>query len=189
MPKTESRMMPLGTEAPSFSLPDCDGSTVNLRDFDDSPALVVAFICNHCPFVQLIAGELAAFGREVMDRGAAMVAINANDPVAQPADGPDRMAEEKAKRGYAFPYLFDADQSVAMAYGAACTPDFFVFDGDRRLVYRGRFDGSTPGNDVPVTGEDLRDAVDHVLKGQPLDGEQYPSLGCSIKWKAGDTPA
>ena len=189
MAKTESRMMPLATPAPDFALPDTDGNTVQLADFRGCPALVVAFICNHCPFVKHIADELAAVGREVSDRGAGMVAINANDTANYPDDSPERMAEEKAARGYPFPYLFDADQSVAHAYGAACTPDFFVFDADLCLVYRGRFDDSSPGKDTPVTGEALRGALDQVLSGQPVTLEQRPSLGCNIKWRPGNEPA
>lgn len=189
MAKTESRMMPLGTRAPDFALPDTNGETVRLSDFAESRALVVAFICNHCPFVKHIADELATVGREAMDRGAGMVAINANDVDNYPDDSPDRMAEEKAQRGYPFPYLFDADQSVAHAYGAACTPDFFIFDSDQCLVYRGRFDASSPGNDEPVTGEDMRAALDEVLRGQPVTVVQRPSLGCNIKWRPGNEPA
>jgi len=177
-------MIPLGTEAPVFSLQDTGGNTVRLGDFDDAPALVVAFICNHCPYVKHIASELAAFGRECEDRGAAMVAINANDPMVSPDDSPEHMVEEKRKQGYPFPYLFDAGQDVARAYGAVCTPDFFLFDAERRLVYHGRFDGSTPGRTDPVTGDELRQAVDDVLKGKAPPDEQIPSMGCSIKWRS-----
>ena len=189
MAKTESRMMPLGTRAPNFALPDTDGGTVRLADFEGYPAFVVAFICNHCPFVKHIAGELARFGQEAVDRGAGMVAINANDTDNYPDDSPERMAEEKARLGYPFPYLFDGDQSVAKAYGAVCTPDFFVFDSDLCLVYRGRFDASSPGNDEPVTGADLGQAVDQVLQAQPVTVVQRPSLGCNIKWCPGNEPA
>lgn len=183
MSLVESNMMALDSPAPDFALRDTTGEIVRIGDFDDAPVLVVAFICNHCPFVKHIRNELATFGRELVDRGGAMVAINANDPATVPADGPEEMIVERTRAGYVFPYLFDADQSVARAYGAVCTPDFFVFDADRRLVYRGRFDGSRPNSGTPVTGEDLRDAVDAVLKGQQPDSEQHPSIGCSIKWR------
>ncbi len=188
MARTPSTMLELGTRAPSFRLPDCDGRLHGLDDFAAAPALLVVFMCEHCPFVRHIRGVLAAFTREYASRGLATVAINANDLEKYPEDGPDAMRREQTELGYVFPYLIDASQSVAKAYHAACTPDFFLFDRDRRLVYRGQFDGSRPGNAVPVTGEDLRVAVDALLAGGPLPAEQRPSLGCNIKWKQGNAP-
>lgn len=189
MVKTAStQMLALGAAAPDFSLPATDGRTVKLADFKGRP-LVVAFICNHCPFVKHVRSGLAAFGRDYATRGLAFVAINSNDITDHPDDSPAKMKEEARAAGYAFPYLFDETQSVAQAYKAACTPDFFVFDRNHKLAYRGQFDGSRPGNDVPVTGEDLRAAADAVLAGKPASGQQRPSLGCNIKWKKGKEPA
>jgi peroxiredoxin len=182
-------MLEPGTRAPDFALPDTEGNLVALSDFSGAPALLVMFICNHCPFVIHVRHELARLGAEYAGRGVAVVAINANDVERHPDDSPDRMRVEKAEIGYTFPYLFDADQEVARAYRAACTPDFFLFDGERRLVYRGQLDGSRPGNDVPVTGADLRAALDAVLAGRPVAREQTPSVGCNIKWKPGREPA
>jgi thiol-disulfide isomerase/thioredoxin len=161
---------------------------VSLQSFDDAPALLVMFICNHCPFVKHVRDELARLGREYTPRGVGIVAISSNDPAAYPDDSPDRMREEKAEAGYVFPYLFDETQEVAAAYHAACTPDFFLFDGDRRLAYRGQLDDSRPGNGVPVTGRDLRAALDALLAGEPVPSEQRPSLGCNIKWRPGGEP-
>jgi peroxiredoxin len=188
--RTPSTMLGLGTEAPDFRLPDttAGGKDVALSDFDGTPALLVAFLCNHCPFVQHVAGELAALSRELPARGVPMVAISSNDVAAYPADSPEAMAEEAARQGWAFPYLYDETQEVAAAYRAACTPDFFLFNGERKLVYRGQLDASRPGNGLPVTGADLRAAVDAVLAGQPVRGDQRPSLGCNIKWKPGNEP-
>ena len=188
MVKTASTMMPLGTTAPDFSLVNVDGRTVSLADFAEAPALVVMFICNHCPFVKHVADELARFGQEYQARGAAVVAISSNDVSSHPEDSPEQMVHEAEQRGYTFPYLYDEDQLVAKAYRAACTPDFYVFDPQRGLVYRGQFDGSRPGNDVPVTGADLRRAVEAVLQGQPVDENQKPSIGCNIKWKKDAEP-
>lgn len=188
MARTASIMLPLGTEAPPFSLPDTDGGTVALEDYRDAPALLVVFLCNHCPFVKHIRHGLAAFGREYIPRGLAMVAISSNDAQRYPADSPEMMAREKTEAGYPFPYLYDETQEVAKAYRAACTPDFFLFDGGRRLVYRGQFDGSRPGNDVPVSGEDLRRAVEALLAGETVPEEQVPAVGCNIKWKPGNQP-
>jgi peroxiredoxin len=192
MVRTPSTMLPLGTTAPEFALPDYreapGGDIASLEDFAGAPALLVAFICNHCPFVQHVAGELAALGRDLAARGVAMVGINSNDVDAFPADAPDRMAAEARRQGWTFPYLFDESQQVAQAYRAACTPDFYLFDGDRRLVYRGQLDGSRPGNGVPVTGKDLRAAVDAVLAAEPVGDDQWPSVGCNIKWKPGNEP-
>jgi peroxiredoxin len=185
-----STMLPLGTVAPDFKLTDSvSGKTVSLGDFEDSPAMLVMFICNHCPYVQHVRGELARFGRDYQDRGLGIVAISSNDANEYPDDGPDAMRREAETNGYTFPYLFDEDQSVAAEYTAMCTPDFFLFDADRKLVYRGRLDESRPSNGVPLTGADLRAAADAVLAGNPVSDEQWPSMGCSIKWKPGNTPA
>ena len=189
MVKTPSTMSPLGTSAPDFSLPDPgSGEMVSLGDWSEAPALLVMFLSNHCPFVKHIADQLAEFGRDYAKRGLAIVAINANDVANYPADSPERMVAEVSLRGYTFPYLFDESQEVAKAFAAACTPDFFLFDADRRLVYRGQFDASRPGNDEPITGRDLRKACDAVLRGEIPSGEQVPSIGCNIKWKAGNAP-
>ena len=188
MVKTASTMLPLGAEAPEFSLPDIHGSTVSLADYRDAPALLVMFICNHCPFVKHIATQLAQLGRDYAEQGVAIVAINANDVENYTDDSPEKMQQEAAKQGYTFPYLYDASQEVAKAYRAACTPDFFLFDRDHRLVYRGQLDSSRPGSDTPVTGEDLRLALDAVLAGRPVPSEQRPSIGCNIKWKVGNEP-
>jgi peroxiredoxin len=188
MAATPSMMAELGTRAPDFGLPDTDGRTVSLSDFRDAQALLVMFICNHCPFVKHVQGELAAIGREYRKRGAAIVAISSNDVTTHPEDAPDRMKIEKERAGYAFPYLFDESQEVAKAYNAACTPDFFLFDADRRLVYRGQLDDSRPGSGSPVTGRDLRAALDAVLAGRPVPADQKPSIGCNIKWRPGNEP-
>jgi peroxiredoxin len=182
-------MVDLGTAAADFRLPDTDGRIVALDDSSDRAALLVMFICNHCPFVQHIRQGLAQFARDYQGESLAIVAINSNDVDSHPDDRPEKMAEEKRKHGYPFPYLYDESQAVAKAYGAACTPDFFLYDSHRRLAYRGQFDDSRPGNGRPVTGADLRAAVDAVLAGRPAAHEQRPSLGCNIKWKAGNTPS
>lgn len=187
MVKTASTMLPLGTAAPDFSLPNVDGTTVSLGDYAGKPLLVI-FMCNHCPFVVHLREALAAFGDEYTAKGLAVVGISSNDIGTHPQDGPEEMKAEAAAAGYNFAYLYDADQSVAKAYRAACTPDFFLFDADHTLVYRGQFDGSRPGNDVPVTGEDLRAACDAVLAGTEVPADQSPSIGCNIKWKAGSEP-
>ncbi|MFW6192207.1 MAG: thioredoxin family protein [Gemmatimonadota bacterium] len=183
-----STMAPLGMRAPDFELPDTTGSTVALDDFEDAPALLVVFMCNHCPYVKHVQEELAAFAAKYAERGLAVVGINANDVERYPDDSPERMAEEKERVGYPFPYLYDETQDVARAYGAACTPDFFLFDADRELVYRGQFDDSRPGSSVPVTGEDLRAAADAVLAGERVPEDQVASVGCGIKWKPGNEP-
>ncbi len=188
MAETPSTMVALGTKAPDFRLPDTDATTVTLDTLKDAPALLVVFLCNHCPFVKHIRKGLAQFARDYRDRGLATVGINSNDVVNYPEDAPARMAEEKSAAGYTFPYLFDETQEVARAYNAACTPDFFLYDRDRRLVYRGQFDDSRPGNNRPVTGADLRAAVDAVLAGSPVAADQKPSIGCNIKWKQGNRP-
>ncbi|HEX2167732.1 MAG TPA: thioredoxin family protein [Longimicrobiales bacterium] len=189
MARTESTMLELGTTAPPFSLPDVDGTTVSLDDFADAPALLVMFICNHCPFVKHVRDELARIGRDYGERGVAIVAISSNDADAYPADSPEMMRKEKQDAGYTFPYLYDEAQEAAHAYRAACTPDFYVFEGERRLVYRGQLDDSRPSNGVPVTGADLRAALDAVLDGRVVREEQKPSLGCNIKWKPDNAPA
>ena len=189
MARTPSTMLALGTSAPSFELPDAYGKTISLEDFSDHKGLLVAFMCNHCPFVLHIADGFSAFAREYRDRGLAIVGINSNDTENYPADAPPRMREEIERTGYCFPYLVDESQEVARAYQAACTPDFFLFDAERRLVYRGQFDSSRPESDIPVTGEDLRTAADAVLEGRRPAAEQRPSLGCNIKWKSGNEPS
>jgi peroxiredoxin len=188
MVATPSTMLPLGTKAPPFSLPDTEGRTVSLVDFDGVRGLLVMFISNHCPFVKHIRSQLAQFGLEYQPKGLGIVAINSNDVVNHPDDSPAKMREEIAAVGYTFPYLFDESQTVAKAYRAACTPDFFLFDHDFRLVYRGQFDDSRPGNDIPVTGSDLRAAAAAVLEGLQITDDQKPSIGCNIKWKAGNEP-
>lgn len=177
-------MLPLGTKAPDFKLPDISGKLVALADFHGAAALAILFICNHCPYVKHIRTELAKIGREYQKKGAALVAISSNDAAAYPADSPEAMAREAKDAGYTFPYLYDESQAVAKAYQAACTPDVFVFDRDRELAYRGQFDNSRPGDGRPVTGKDLRAALDALLSGMPVAREQKPSIGCSIKWKS-----
>lgn len=194
MAQTLSTMLPLGTLAPAFNLPDAvSGRVVSLDDFKAASALLVMFICNHCPFVKHVRDELARLGREYQANGVAIVAISSNDVMNFPADSPELMKKEAADAGYTFPYLFDESQAVARAYQAACTPDFFVFDRHRRLVYRGQLDDSRPsrviGRDVPVSGSDLRAALDAVLAGKPPLERQLPSMGCNIKWKPGLEPA
>lgn len=187
MVKTASTMLTLGTDAPEFALPDTHGQTVRRSDFAGKPLLVV-FMCNHCPFVIHVRPELQRFVQEYQARGLAVVGISSNDTSTHPQDGPDRMKQEAAAAGFTFPYLFDEDQSVAKAYRAACTPDFFLFDADHSLVYRGQFDSSRPGNGLPVTGADVRAACDAVLSGASVAIEQRPSIGCNIKWKPGAEP-
>ena len=187
MVKTASTMLPLGTSAPDFSLKNAvDGSTVSLNNFTDKSGLLVIFMCNHCPFVIHLRSDLAKFAKEYQDNGLAIVGMSPNDVKNYPQDGPDKMQDEAKSAGYTFPYLFDETQSVAKAYSAACTPDFFLFDADRRLVYRGQFDDSRPSNDIEVTGADLRAAIDAVLAGTPVSERQKPSIGCNIKWKPGN---
>jgi peroxiredoxin len=184
MAHTESTMLSLGTQAPDFHLPDVTtGNTVGLDDFRDKKALLVMFICRHCPYVRHVQAELAKLGRDYANRSLGMVAISSNDAAAYPDDAPDSLREMAAELGFVFPYSYDESQLVARAYAAACTPDFFLFDGDRRLVYRGQLDDSRPSNGKPVTGRDLRSAMDAVLAGRPVDENQIPSLGCNIKWR------
>lgn len=189
MVRTLSTMLPLGTEAPDFSLVDTDGKTVSRSDFKGKKGLLVIFMCNHCPYVKHVADELKRLSDEYLAKGVGVVAISSNDAVAYPDDSPAKMKEEKAMRGYAFPYLFDETQEVAKAYHAACTPDFFLFDADHKLVYRGQMDDSRPKTDRPVTGADLRAALDALLAGQPPLATQTPSLGCNIKWMEGSEPS
>jgi len=181
-------MLPLGTPAPDFRLPDPSGIIVSLADFKTAPALLVVFMCNHCPYVKHIRDGLAKLACDYRSRGVAVVGINSNDAVSYPADSPAKMAEEADSAGYIFPYLYDETQEVAKAYRAACTPDIYLFDSDQRLVYRGQFDDSRPGNGMPVTGNDLRAALDAVLAGKPVPPNQKPSIGCNIKWKPGNEP-
>ncbi len=190
MATTPSTMLALGKPAPDFELPDTvSGETVRLSDVATKRGVLVMFICNHCPYVQHIRDGLAQLGRDYADQNVAIIAISANDPTAYPDDAPEKMKAEAERYGYTFPYLFDESQEVAKAFTAACTPDFFLFDHDRTLVYRGQFDASRPGNGFPVTGADLRAALDQVLADQPVAGDQTPSIGCSIKWRAGNEPA
>jgi peroxiredoxin len=188
MVSVNSTMLPLGSSLPEFKLADPSGRMVGSEDFAGAPATLVMFICNHCPYVRNIRARLAAVTGELIDRGVAVVAINSNDYESYPDDAPDRMAEEAAELGYRFPYLIDETQEVAKAFRAACTPDFYLFDGNRKLAYRGQFDSSRPGNGIPVTGDDLRTAVDAVLEGEPAPEEQQPSIGCNIKWRPGKAP-
>jgi len=187
--ETRSTMqLELGAVAPPFDLPDPDGRRWSLDVLGEAPAVVVAFLCNHCPFVRHVRSGFGTLAADYRERGAGVVAINSNDFEAYPDDAPPRMKQEAAAAGWDFPYLVDESQAVARAWGAACTPDFFVLDGSRRVAYRGQMDGSRPGNGVPVTGADLRRALDAVLAGEPVPGDQRPSVGCNIKWKPGNEP-
>jgi peroxiredoxin len=181
-------MLPLGTKAPDFSLVNVDGQTVSLSDFRSAPALLVVFLCNHCPYVKHVAPHLAELAAEYQRKGVAVVGINSNDAQKYPQDSPEQMVHEAEARGYTFPYLYDETQEVAQAYRAACTPDFYVFDGQQRLAYRGQMDSSRPDSGIPVTGEDLRGALDAVLEGRPVTQQQRASLGCNIKWREGNQP-
>jgi peroxiredoxin len=182
-------MLPLGTPAPSFELPSLDGTKVALHDFDDSDALLVMFICNHCPYVQHVEKELSNLTSEYQARGLSVVGICSNDVEQEPEDTPEGLKEQVERVGFTFPYLIDETQEVALAYGAACTPDFFLFGRDKELAYRGRMDASRPRNDEPVTGSDLRHAIEAVLDGKDVPGEQLPSMGCAISWKPGNEPS
>lgn len=184
MALTYSTMLPLGTVAPPFTLPDVvSGKMMSLAELKSDTATLVMFICNHCPYVQHIQGGLVRFAKDYVAKGVSIIAINSNDVVAYPEDSPEKMKEVAQRLGYVFPYLFDETQEVARAYDAACTPDFFLFDSSLRLVYRGQFDDSRPGNGIEVTGKDLRAALDDLLAGRPISIEQKPSVGCNIKWK------
>lgn len=188
MALTPSTMLSLGTKAPDFSLPDTAGKKVSLSDYDNGKPLLVVFMCNHCPYVKHIQYDFAELVQEYQKKGAAVVGISANDVENFPEDSPENMARVAEDIGYIFDYLYDESQEVAKAYHAACTPDFFLFDGDRKLFYRGQMDSSRPGNDIPITGQDLRDAFDRVLAGEEAPEVQRPSLGCNIKWKPGNEP-
>jgi peroxiredoxin len=185
MAKTESAMLPLGTPAPDFRLSDTvSGKTLSFDDIAGTRATLVMFICNHCPFVKHVLDELVRLGKDYAGEAVGMVAISSNDVTGYPQDRPERMAELAREKGFAFPYLYDESQNIARAFDAACTPDFYIFDGERRLVYRGQLDDSRPGNDVPVTGRDVRAALDALLAGEPVPSEQKPSIGCNIKWRS-----
>jgi len=189
MVAVNSTMLPLGTVAPDFSLPDPTGAVHSLADAAGAPATVVMFLSNHCPYVRHLGREVGLLTQRWRSRGVAVFGVMSNDTDAYPDDAPDKMAEAARGWGWDFPYLVDtADHATAKAYRAACTPDFYVFDADRRLVYRGQFDGSRPGNDVPVTGADLKAAVESVLAGTAVDNDQWPSMGCNIKWRPGQAP-
>jgi peroxiredoxin len=187
MALTESTMLPLGTRAPDFTLPDTDGNVVSLTDLTDGEAVVVIFMCNHCPYVIHVQDELAAVAREYETRGIRFVGINSNDVEAYPDDSPERMREARERIGYPFPYLFDESQEIARAYRAACTPDIYLFDRDLKLVYRGQFDASRPSSGTP-SGEHLIAAMDALLTGEPVPEDQLPGIGCNIKWKPGNAP-
>ncbi len=190
MVKTPSTMLELGTSAPDFHLPDVvSGEEVTLHRFSTKKALLVMFICRHCPYVKHVEAELASIGHDYADEDISIVAISSNDAVEHPEDAPESLKEMAEELGFNFPYLYDESQKVAKAYTAACTPDFFLFDAERNLAYRGQLDDSRPGNDLPVTGRDLRSAMDAVLSDSPISSEQRPSVGCNIKWKTDNAPA
>jgi peroxiredoxin len=188
MALTPSTMLPLGTVAPDFNLPDTNGKLVSLANFKDQAALAVIFMCNHCPYVIHIRAGLAQLARDYAPKNAGVIGINSNDVKNYPADSPVKMKDEVKTASYIFPYLYDETQAVAKSYRAACTPDIFLFDRGRRLVYRGQFDASRPGSGIPVTGKNLRAALDTVLAGKTTSEFQAPSIGCNIKWKAGNEP-
>lgn len=185
MAVTPSNMMPLGTIAPDFTLPDTvTGRMMSLRELKSDIATVIMFICNHCPFVQHVQHELVRLANDYQPKGISFIAISSNDVVGYPDDAPDKMKEVAQRLGYPFPYLYDETQEVAKAYDAACTPDFYIFDKDLKCVYRGQLDDSRPGNLIPVTGRDIRAALDSILRGEPVNPDQKPSVGCNIKWKS-----
>ncbi len=188
MAQTPSTMIELGTRMPEFKLPDCNGRMHSSDELKGAPAALVVFYCNHCPFVKHVRDEFVKLTNEYMDKGLKAVAINANDYTAHPDDSPQAMARDAEQFGYQFPYLVDESQEVAKRFKAACTPDFFLFDGEQKLAYRGQMDDSRPGNDKPVTGADLRAAIDAVLAGRPVPSDQKPSIGCNIKWRPGNEP-
>ena len=188
MVAVNSMMLPLGTQAPAFRLPDTNGTIVSLTDFKSANGLVIVFMCNHCPYVKHIRSGLAQLARDYQARNVKVVGISSNDVANYPQDSPAKMKVEAKEAGYIFPYLYDETQEVAKAYRAACTPDIYLFDSSQRLVYRGQFDSSRPGNNLPATGKDLRAAIDALLAGKPISTEQTPSIGCNIKWKPGNEP-
>ncbi len=189
MARVASTMLPLGTLAPDFQLPDVFGETISLATMKGKQGLLVMFICKHCPFVKHVEAQLAQIGKDYKDKNLGIVAISANDASNYPDDAPDQLQAMAKELGFTFPLCYDETQETAKAYTAACTPDFFLFDGNRSLVYRGQLDDSRPGNDKPVTGQDLRNAIDAVLAGKPISDVQKPSIGCNIKWKPGNAPA
>ena len=188
MVRTESTMLPLGTKAPDFTLPSTEGESVSLSDYSGSKALLVIFMCNHCPYVLHIIDAFVEFAREYAAKGLSVVMINANDVANYADDSPEKMVELASTKGFTFPYLYDESQAVAKAYRAACTPDLFLFNANHGLVYRGQFDDARPRNDAPVTGDSLRQAADQLLSGATIPAEQIPSMGCNIKWQAGNEP-
>jgi len=188
MAMTPSTMLELGTPLPSFNLQDLSGNLVSSTQFQGAPGLLVVFLCPHCPFVKHIRNDFASFAREYQEKGLSIVAINSNDSIAFPDDTPEGMSREASRAGYTFPYLIDESQEVAKLFRAACTPDFFLFDRDQKLVYRGQFDDSRPRNSIPITGSDLRVAADAALEGRTPTSTQKPSIGCNIKWKIGSEP-
>ena len=188
MVMTGSTMVALGTSAPGFSLPDTKGNVVSLNDFKEAPALLVIFMCNHCPFVKHVLSGLVELIKEYQGKGVAVVGVNSNDVESFPEDRPEMMAKVAKQAGFTFPYLYDETQEVAKAYHAACTPDFFLFDKESTLVYRGQMDDGRPGNNIPITGADLRGALDAVLEGKQVSDEQKASIGCNIKWRPGNQP-
>ncbi len=190
MARTASTMLPLGTKAPDFQLPDVvSGETISLASFAGKQGLLVMFICRHCPFVKHVQAELAQIGKDYADTDIGIVAISTNDAAHYPDDAPEKLREMAEQLGFSFPFCYDESQETAKAYTAACTPDFFLFDAQWQLVYRGQLDDSRPGNDQPVTGKDLRAALDAVLSHSPVNVDQKPSIGCNIKWKSGNEPA
>lgn len=190
MVRTESTMLPLGTVAPSFSLEDvASGKTITLSDFKGKKGFLVMFICQHCPFVKHVENELGKIGQDYVPQDIGILAISANNIETHPQDSPDNMREQVTRANFNFPYAYDASQVVATSYTAACTPDFFLFDGDLKLAYRGQLDDSRPGNEKPVNGKDLRAALDQLISGQPIPTDQMPSIGCNIKWAPGNEPA
>lgn len=188
MVSAHSTMLPLTTPAPDFALPDAAGTVHSLDEVAGARGTLVAFVCNHCPYVRHLAVDFGVAAARWIEAGVTVIGINSNDADSYPDDRPEKMAEQAAEWGWRFPYVTDAEQAVAHAYRAACTPDFFLFDADHRLVYRGRFDGSTPRNNVPITGEELGAAVDAMLAGETISDDQVPSIGCNIKWRPGNEP-
>ena len=186
----QSTMLPLGTRAPDFSLQDViSGKLISLATFKDNKALLVMFICRHCPYVQHVKHEIAKIGKDYKDKGVGIVAISSNDPASYPEDAPESLNQMAEELGFAFPFCFDETQETAKAYTAACTPDFFLFDKEKKLVYRGQLDDSRPGNNLPIDGHNLRSALENVLKDETVNPNQKPSSGCSIKWKPGNEPS